>query len=224
MFSNRLRTSSSCQSFHYNIYSLTLSSSLPHFPLSLFFISSPFSPPFLLPLPPIFMCCYSQFNSLLPFLRFSSPHPSPLSSLSSPFHSGYRHSSELICRAAIESIIKERFGSKCFRVFRLLLMKKMLEQKQVAEMAMIPSKEAKELLYVLMAENYVTLQVSREKEGGSNYIILYSLNYSRIKYFAVWLNSAEKQISQIKFSWSSASPVKCMRTYTTMSSTKTFAG
>ena len=37
----------------------------------------------------------------------------------------------------------------------------MLEQKQVADMAMIPSKEAKELLYVLMAENYVTLQVSQ---------------------------------------------------------------
>lgn len=73
--------------------------------------------------------------------------------------SDYSHSSEVICRASIESIIKERFGSKCFRVFRLLLLKRMLEQKQVADMAMIPSKEAKELLYVLMAENYVTLQV-----------------------------------------------------------------
>ena len=50
-------------------------------------------------------------------------------------------------------------------MFRLLLLKRMLEQKQVADMAMIPSKEAKELLYVLMAENYVTLQVSTQ--GGS---------------------------------------------------------
>ena len=41
-------------------------------------------------------------------------------------------------------------------------MKRLLEQKQVADMAMIPSKEAKELLYVLMAENYVTLQVSQQ--------------------------------------------------------------
>ena len=43
-------------------------------------------------------------------------------------------------------------------MFRLLLLKKTLEQKQVAELAMVPSKEAKELLYSLLAENYVTLQ------------------------------------------------------------------
>ena len=55
--------------------------------------------------------------------------------------------------------MRERFGSKCFRVFRLLLLKKVLEQKQVADMAMIPSKEAKEMLYSLMAESFVTLQV-----------------------------------------------------------------
>ena len=88
-----------------------------------------------------------------------------IESLTVPLPPGYRHASELICKAAVESIIKERFGSKCFRVFRLLLMKRLLEQKQVADMAMIPSKEAKELLYTLLAENYITLQV-REREGG----------------------------------------------------------
>ena len=55
-------------------------------------------------------------------------------------------------------------------MFRLLLLKRLLEQKQVADMAMIPSKEAKELLYTLLAENYITLQVRRgrggEGEGG----------------------------------------------------------
>ena len=48
----------------------------------------------------------------------------------------------------------------CFRVFRLLLMKEMMEQKQVADLAMIPSKEVKEMLYTLLAENFITLQVS----------------------------------------------------------------
>ena len=52
--------------------------------------------------------------------------------------------------------------------------------------------------------------------GKKNMIILpYSLKYSRIKYFAVWLNSAQNNFSRIKFSWSSVSPVKCMRMYTT---------
>lgn len=61
----------------------------------------------------------------------------------------------------MEGIVKERFGSKCLRVFRLLLLKKVLEQKQVVDMAMIPSKEARELLYSLLAENFVSLQVTQ---------------------------------------------------------------
>ena len=55
--------------------------------------------------------------------------------------------------------MRERFGSKAFRVFRLLLLKRLLDQKQVSDMAMVPSKEAKELLYTLLAERFVTLQV-----------------------------------------------------------------
>lgn len=73
--------------------------------------------------------------------------------------SDFKKCSEVLCRTAIECIVRERFGSKAFRVFRLLLMKRMLEQKQVSDMAMIPSKEAKEILYTLLAENYISLQV-----------------------------------------------------------------
>jgi DNA-directed RNA polymerase III subunit RPC3 len=58
----------------------------------------------------------------------------------------------------VEGIVRERFGSKCLRVFRLLLVKRVLEQKQVVDMAMIPSKEARELLYSLLAENFISLQ------------------------------------------------------------------
>ena len=64
--------------------------------------------------------------------------------------------------------MKERFGSKSLRIFRLILLKTMLEQKQVADVAMIPGKEAKELLYTLLAEGFVSLQVAggRGREGG----------------------------------------------------------
>ena len=71
----------------------------------------------------------------------------------------FRHTAELVCKATMESIVRERFGSKCFRVFRLLLLKKVLEQKQVADQAMIPSREARDMLYSLLAENFVSLQV-----------------------------------------------------------------
>lgn len=68
----------------------------------------------------------------------------------------------MLCQSTIESIVRERFGNKCLRVFRLLLLKKTLEQKQVADLAMVPSKEAKELLYSLLSENYITLQVTKQ--------------------------------------------------------------
>ena len=50
----------------------------------------------------------------------------------------------------------------------------MLEQKQVADMAMIPSKEAKELLYILMAENYVTLQVGTQLTDRHTFSLAFS--------------------------------------------------
>lgn len=64
-----------------------------------------------------------------------------------------------------------RFGSRCARIFRLLLRKKHLEQKQVEDFAMIPAKEAKDMLYKMLSENFVSLQVSaspshRSREGG----------------------------------------------------------
>ncbi|XP_054162382.1 DNA-directed RNA polymerase III subunit RPC3-like [Oppia nitens] len=51
------------------------------------------------------------------------------------------------------TIIQTRFCSKSARIFRLLLNKKYLQQKQIEDMAMIPAKEAKELTYKLYTNN-----------------------------------------------------------------------
>uniref|UniRef100_A0A8C8ZR50 DNA-directed RNA polymerase III subunit RPC3 n=1 Tax=Prolemur simus TaxID=1328070 RepID=A0A8C8ZR50_PROSS len=51
-----------------------------------------------------------------------------------------------------------RFGSRCARIFRLVLQKKHLEQKQVEDFAMIPAKEAKDMLYKMLSENFISLQ------------------------------------------------------------------
>lgn len=61
-------------------------------------------------------------------------------------------------RATLESVVQERFGSRSARIFRLLLRKRHLEQKQVEDFAMIPAKEAKDMLYTLLSENLVQLQ------------------------------------------------------------------
>ncbi len=44
------------------------------------------------------------------------------------------------------------------RVFRLLAAKKQLEQKQVADYAMVPVRDARELLYRMLRAGFVTLQ------------------------------------------------------------------
>ncbi|XP_053743436.1 DNA-directed RNA polymerase III subunit RPC3 isoform X1 [Synchiropus splendidus] len=63
-----------------------------------------------------------------------------------------------LARATIESVVQERFGSRSARIFRLLLRKRHLEQKQVEDFAMIPAKEAKDMLYTLLSHNLVQLQ------------------------------------------------------------------
>ncbi|NXN82844.1 RPC3 polymerase, partial [Bombycilla garrulus] len=57
-----------------------------------------------------------------------------------------------------ETLPSSGFGSRCARIFRLLLRKKHLEQKQVEDFAMIPAKEAKDMLYRMLSENLVSLQ------------------------------------------------------------------
>ncbi|XP_005885018.1 PREDICTED: DNA-directed RNA polymerase III subunit RPC3 isoform X2 [Myotis brandtii] len=63
-----------------------------------------------------------------------------------------------LATATLESVVQERFGSRCARIFRLVLQKKHLEQKQVEDFAMIPAKEAKDMLYKMLSENFMLLQ------------------------------------------------------------------
>ncbi|KAG7264531.1 hypothetical protein CRUP_019903 [Coryphaenoides rupestris] len=63
-----------------------------------------------------------------------------------------------LARATLELVVQERYGSRSARIFRLLLRKRHLEQKQVEDFAMIPAKEAKDMLYTLMSANLVVLQ------------------------------------------------------------------
>ncbi|XP_065198559.1 DNA-directed RNA polymerase III subunit RPC3-like [Sycon ciliatum] len=84
---------------------------------------------------------------------------------------------------AIVSLVQERFGSKCLRVFRLLLDKKHLEEKQIGDMAMIPSKEAQELMYRMLRSHFVTLQeVPRTPDHApSRTFFLFSVNKEHVR-------------------------------------------
>ncbi|CAG2254376.1 POLR3C [Mytilus edulis] len=61
-----------------------------------------------------------------------------------------------IATSHLESVVLERFGSKCLRIFRVLLLKKHVEQKQIEDFAMISAKEAKELLYNMFSQKFIT--------------------------------------------------------------------
>jgi DNA-directed RNA polymerase III subunit RPC3 len=65
---------------------------------------------------------------------------------------------ERLKRQYAESIIEQKHGQIGCRIFRMLLMKKMLEQKQIAEFAMIPMHEARTLLYKMLEDEVVELQ------------------------------------------------------------------
>ncbi|RWS04034.1 DNA-directed RNA polymerase III subunit RPC3-like protein [Dinothrombium tinctorium] len=65
----------------------------------------------------------------------------------------------------ITSIVESQFGSKTCRIFRLVLTKKYLQQKQIEDTAMIPSKDCKELLYLLFKEGFLkTMQFPKQPD------------------------------------------------------------
>lgn len=59
----------------------------------------------------------------------------------------------------VESIILERYGAISKRLFRLLLDKKFLDQKHLAQIAMIPVDQAREKLYRMMGDGFANIQV-----------------------------------------------------------------
>ena len=53
---------------------------------------------------------------------------------------------------------RQQFGQPGLRVYRLLVTLRQLEQKQVAERAMVPTKDTRELLYRMLKAGTISLQ------------------------------------------------------------------
>ncbi|KAK7116199.1 DNA-directed RNA polymerase III subunit RPC3-like [Littorina saxatilis] len=62
---------------------------------------------------------------------------------------------QTLCTAHIESVVEERFGSKSLRIFRVILMKRQVEQTTIEKCVLMPAKEAKDLLYKMFREHFV---------------------------------------------------------------------
>ncbi|KAJ1525724.1 hypothetical protein ONE63_008932 [Megalurothrips usitatus] len=73
-----------------------------------------------------------------------------------------RKSFEALAWNCVENIIVERFGSKAARIFRLVKDRKFIEQEKIQQIAMIPAREAKQLTYRLLQENFLQIQELRK--------------------------------------------------------------
>ncbi|PNW72301.1 hypothetical protein CHLRE_16g673900v5 [Chlamydomonas reinhardtii] len=65
---------------------------------------------------------------------------------------------DLIMLKQTEAVVKARFDVAGLRVFRLLALRGQLEQKQIADLAMLPAKDTRELLYLMLQGGFVMLQ------------------------------------------------------------------
>jgi len=74
-------------------------------------------------------------------------------------------SGKRIIQSDIESVVHQRFGSLAKRVLRLLFVNRRLDQKEISEMAMLPIKQTREILYKLFKSEYIKIQeVSRTSD------------------------------------------------------------
>lgn len=83
---------------------------------------------------------------------------------------------------AAKSLVRERCGGNAAKVFHLLSDRARLEDKQVSDLALLPKKEAKEVLYSMLQAQFVELQeVPRTTERQpSKAFFVWSLPYTTL--------------------------------------------
>lgn len=74
--------------------------------------------------------------------------------------SDYAAAVEMFCNDHIESVLRERINDHAVRIFRLLRMHSNIEEDALPEMAMLESKEVKEICYLMLENGYIFSRVS----------------------------------------------------------------
>uniref|UniRef100_A0A6B2L1P7 DNA-directed RNA polymerase III subunit RPC3 n=1 Tax=Arcella intermedia TaxID=1963864 RepID=A0A6B2L1P7_9EUKA len=83
---------------------------------------------------------------------------------------------KLIQEITVDSIIKEKFGPQCLRIFRLILMKKHLEEQQISDLSMIPLVDTRNCLYTMLAGDFVQVQELQKGKKHNTSIFLWSID------------------------------------------------
>lgn len=74
------------------------------------------------------------------------------------FYADLQFALGMIRQTQILAVITHRFGETARRIWYMLHIEKQLEQKAIAEKAMVPNTEAREALYAMLKDGYVGLQ------------------------------------------------------------------
>uniref|UniRef100_A0A914CMY9 DNA-directed RNA polymerase III subunit RPC3 n=1 Tax=Acrobeloides nanus TaxID=290746 RepID=A0A914CMY9_9BILA len=98
---------------------------------------------------------------------------------------------DCICRQNIESAIREKLDDRSVRIFRLLCTKGYLEEEQMEKLAMLSSKEVKEICYVLLDHNFITIRpIHRTNDFNPvRCLYLYSVQLQQVAKSLVCLSS-----------------------------------
>jgi len=104
----------------------------------------------------------------------------------------------ILKQKTIESIIQEKFDLFTCRIFRILLYKKQLEQKNISELAMLPLKEVRERLYKMLAQNYVQLQEVPKSNDHAPQRTFYLWNVNLLEVKNLLLSEIYKTIINIQ--------------------------
>uniref|UniRef100_A0A0N5A9T2 DNA-directed RNA polymerase III subunit RPC3 n=1 Tax=Syphacia muris TaxID=451379 RepID=A0A0N5A9T2_9BILA len=85
------------------------------------------------------------------------------------------------CQRLIESVIREQIDSRAVRIFRLLLQKGHLEEEQVEKLAMLSSKEAKQVCYDLVEHKFASIRhIGKTNDfNTAKTIYLYNVDLSK---------------------------------------------
>eukprot|EP00466_Bigelowiella_natans_P011063 jgi/Bigna1/145728/aug1.103_g20436 len=93
-----------------------------------------------------------------------------------------------------QSMVQSKFGGSAGRIFRLLVDRKRLEEKQVAEMAILPKKEVRTLLQSMMREGFTKLQEIPKDSARRRMLHLWTVDFTHVckilmdRYYQTWVN------------------------------------
>jgi len=99
---------------------------------------------------------------------------------------------EVLRQKMVESVVHDKFGPHAMRIFRVILLKRHLEQKSISELALVPLREVCTSVYEMLQAGYIRLQEvpKMADHTPTKTYFLYSVNIESV--YTVLVNDMSK--------------------------------